>query len=51
MSVNVDFFFDLSSPWTCLAFYNIQPLMAERGVGIRWRPFLVGGVHNAVNRA
>lgn len=51
MPTRIDFFFDLSSPWTCLAFHNIQPLMAERGVGIRWRPFLVGGVHNAVNQA
>lgn len=47
----IEFFFDLSSPWTCLAFHNIRPLMAERGVEIRWRPFLVGGVHNAVNKA
>ncbi|MEO0600069.1 MAG: 2-hydroxychromene-2-carboxylate isomerase [Myxococcota bacterium] len=49
--VTIDFFFDLSSPWTCLAFHNIQPLIAARDVTIRWRPFLVGGVHNAVNQA
>lgn len=45
----VDFFFDLSSPWTCLAFSNIQPILAETGAQVRWRPFLVGGVFNAVN--
>jgi 2-hydroxychromene-2-carboxylate isomerase len=49
MTVTVDFFFDLSSPWTYLAFTNIQPLLAETGASVRWRPFLVGGVFNAVN--
>jgi 2-hydroxychromene-2-carboxylate isomerase len=46
----IEFFFDLSSPWTCLAFHNIQPIAREAGATIRWRPFLVGGVFNAVNQ-
>ena len=33
----IEFFFDSSSPWTYLAFHNIQPLAAELGVDIRWR--------------
>ncbi len=45
----IEFFFDCSSPWTYLAFHNIQPLAASLDVRIRWRPFLVGGVFNAVN--
>lgn len=45
----IEFFFDCSSPWTYLAFHNIQPLAAEFGATIRWRPILVGGVFNAVN--
>jgi 2-hydroxychromene-2-carboxylate isomerase len=45
----IEFFFDCSSPWTYLGFHNIQPLAAEMGVPIRWRPILVGGVFNAVN--
>ena len=45
----IEFFFDCSSPWTYLGFHNIQPLAAELGVPIRWRPILVGGVFNAVN--
>jgi len=45
----IEFFFDCSSPWTYLAFHNIQPLAADLGVAIRWRPFLVGGVFNSVN--
>lgn len=47
----IDFFFDLSSPWTYLAFHNIQPMLAEMQAEIIWRPFLVGGVHNTVNAA
>ena len=45
----IEFFFDCSSPWTYLAFHNIQPLAAEVKVPVRWRPILVGGVFNAVN--
>lgn len=47
----VDFYFDLSSPWTRLAFHNIQPIIAETGAEIVWKPFLVGGVFNAVNQS
>ena len=45
----LEFFFDLSSPWTRLAFHNIQPILRETGASATWRPFLVGGVFNAVN--
>ena len=45
----VELFFDCSSPWTYLAFHNLQPLAAELGATIQWRPILVGGVFNAVN--
>ena len=45
----IEFFFDCSSPWTWLAFHNMQPLAAELGVSVRWRPILVGGVFNSVN--
>jgi 2-hydroxychromene-2-carboxylate isomerase len=47
----VEFFFDLSSPWTRLAFHNIQPILAAAGASATWRPILVGGVFNAVNPA
>jgi 2-hydroxychromene-2-carboxylate isomerase len=46
---DIEFFFDCSSPWTYLAFHNIQPLAQEFGATITWRPFLVGGVFNTVN--
>jgi 2-hydroxychromene-2-carboxylate isomerase len=45
----IEFFFDCGSPWTYLAFHNIQPMAAELGVAIAWRPIVVGGVFNAVN--
>lgn len=49
MSVTIEVFFDCSSPWTYLAFENLQVLAAELKVPLRWRPILVGGVFNAVN--
>ncbi len=45
----IEVFFDCSSPWTYLAFVNLQPMAAELGVEITWRPILVGGVFNTVN--
>jgi 2-hydroxychromene-2-carboxylate isomerase len=46
----LEFFYDCSSPWTYFAFTRIQPLMAQLELPIRWRPILVGGVFNAVNK-
>src|SRR5450631_3754421 len=45
----IEFFFDCSSPWTYLAFHNIQPLAKEFGAEISWRPILVGGIFNTIN--
>jgi 2-hydroxychromene-2-carboxylate isomerase len=45
----MEFFFDCSSPWTYLAFHNIQPLAAELNEPITWRPVLVGGIFNSIN--
>ena len=47
----IEFFFDISSPWTYLAFHNVQPLARELEVRIAWRPILVGGIFNTVNPA
>lgn len=51
MSVAIEFFLDLSSPWTRLAFRNIRSRLDGLDYAIQWRPFLVGGVFNAVNPA
>jgi 2-hydroxychromene-2-carboxylate isomerase len=45
----IEFFFDCSSPWTYLAWHNIQPMAKELGAEIAWRPILVGGIFNTVN--
>lgn len=47
----MEFFYDLSSPWTYLAFTNLFGVMERTGYCARLRPILVGGVFNAVNPA
>jgi 2-hydroxychromene-2-carboxylate isomerase len=51
MSARVEFFFDLSSPWTYLAFTNLWPMLERTDEGATLRPILVGGVFNAVNQS
>ena len=48
--VDIEFYFDCSSPWTYLGFHNVQPLAEETGANIVWKPILVGGVFNTVNQ-
>jgi len=51
MNVNyIEFYFDCSSPWTYLAFTEILPLSQRHNLEIKWKPVLVGGVFNTVNR-
>jgi 2-hydroxychromene-2-carboxylate isomerase len=45
-----EFFYDVTSPWTYLAFAGIQPIAEQHNLRISWRPILVGGVFNAVNQ-
>lgn len=51
MSARVEFFYDLSSPWTYLAFANLWPMLERTGEQAVLRPILVGGVFNAVNQS
>ena len=51
MSARVEFFYDLSSPWTYLAFTNLWPMLQRTGEQAVLRPILVGGVFNAVNQS
>ncbi|MAE93283.1 MAG: 2-hydroxychromene-2-carboxylate isomerase [Deltaproteobacteria bacterium] len=46
----LEFFFDCGSPWTYLAFHKVEDLCEETGAELSWRPILVGGVFNEVNR-
>jgi 2-hydroxychromene-2-carboxylate isomerase len=45
-----EFFFDCSSPWTYLAFTRLSALLKRTQATVSWRPILVGGVFNDVNR-
>ena len=47
--MKLEFFFDCSSPWTYLAFHNVQPFAKEMDIEIDWKPILVGGIFNSVN--
>jgi 2-hydroxychromene-2-carboxylate isomerase len=47
----IEFFYDLSSPWTYLAFANLGGVLGRTGASLRLRPILVGGVFNAVNQS
>lgn len=46
----LEFFYDLSSPWTYLAAARIEGLARDAGAELVWKPILVGGVFNAVNK-
>lgn len=47
----MEFFYDLSSPWTYVAFTNLFGVIERTGFCVRLRPILVGGVFNAVNQS
>jgi 2-hydroxychromene-2-carboxylate isomerase len=51
MTYRIEFFYDLSSPWTYLAFTNLFGVIERTGCCAMLRPILVGGVFNAVNPA
>jgi 2-hydroxychromene-2-carboxylate isomerase len=51
MSGRIEFFYDLSSPWTYLAFTNLSDMLDRTGESAILRPILVGGVFNAVNQS
>jgi len=45
----LEFFFDVSSPWTYFAFHRIEAFAEDVGAELVFRPFLLGGVFNKVN--
>lgn len=52
MSQTVDFYFDLISPPSYLAYTQLPKIAAQTGARINWRPVLVGAIHKATgNRA
>ena len=49
MKSKIEFFYDCSSPWTYLAFSEIENLVARQSLKLIWKPILVGGVFNSSN--
>ena len=41
---SVDFWYEFASTYSFLAAERIEALAAERGVAVRWRPFLLGAI-------
>ena len=48
--IKFEFFFDCSSPWTYLAFSRIHKILEIHDIDAIWKPILVGGVFNEVNK-
>jgi 2-hydroxychromene-2-carboxylate isomerase len=51
MGKKLEFFYDCSSPWTYLAFSQIEEVARRGNTDVTWRPILVGGVFNTVNQS
>ena len=47
----VEFFFDVGSPTSYLAWRQLPKIAAETGATIDWRPMLLGGVFKATGNA
>ena len=47
----LEFFFDVGSPTTYLAYTQLPTLAAECGAAVAWRPMLLGGVFKATGNA
>ncbi len=47
--MQIEYFFDCSSPWTYLSYKRIPEIAARYDAELIWRPILVGGVFNTVN--
>ena len=51
MPKTVEFFFDVGSPTTYLAWTQLPAIARETGAQISWRPMLLGGVFKATGNA
>ena len=49
--MQLEYFFDCASPWTYLSYTRIESICLATNTQLVWRPFLVGGVFNAVNQS
>lgn len=51
MSKTIEFFFDVGSPATYLAWTQLPALAARHGAQINWKPMLLGGVFQATGNS
>lgn len=51
MKKTVEFFFDISSPYTYLASLHVEQLMDDCNAELKWCPFLLGGVFKATGNS
>ena len=49
MNPTLQFFYDVSSPYSYLTFARIADVAEHYGVSVDYRPFLLGGVFHATN--
>ena len=47
----VEFFFDVGSPYSYLAYHQLPKIAAAAGAAIVWRPMLLGGVFQATGNS
>ena len=47
----VEFYFDLGSPYSYVAFYQIQNIANNNQAEIIWKPILLGGVFKATGNS
>ena len=47
----VEFYFDLGSPYSYLGFYQLQKIAVEKQAQIIWKPMLLGGVFKATGNS
>ncbi len=48
MPHDIEFFFDIASPYSYLAATQIDAVAERAGAAVEWKPFLLGGVFKAV---
>jgi len=48
--MNIEFFFDFSSPYSYLASTRIESIAARHGAGLVWRPILLGPIFRDVGK-
>ncbi|MBK7742895.1 MAG: 2-hydroxychromene-2-carboxylate isomerase [Betaproteobacteria bacterium] len=51
MTAPIDFYFDFSSPYGCLAAQRIEALAAKHGRSVDWHPVLLGAIFKATGGA